>query len=177
MQILGLHIIPGTFKAADLTDGLEVETLAGMPLTVTLADGKVTFTAPDMGVAAMVTEADVMACGNVLHKVDSVLVPGIPEVKEAMPPAAPKEEEAPMPVAPAPEQVAITTPAFPEPPETTPEAPVPADGGVLRPSALHLALCTPCTHEAQSKSFLQDVAPKGEATSVPLQCSIFKRTS
>ena len=67
VQILGLHIIPGTFKAADLTDGLEVETLAGMPLTVTLADGKVTFTAPDMGVAAMVTEADAMACGNVLH--------------------------------------------------------------------------------------------------------------
>ena len=95
LQILGLHIIPGTFKAADLTDGLEVETLAGMPLTVSLADGTVTFTAPDMGVAAMVTEADVMACGNVLHKLDSVLVPGIPEVKEAMPDAEPVADSAP----------------------------------------------------------------------------------
>ena len=94
-QILGLHVIPGTFKAADLTEGLEVETLAGMKVTVSLADGKVTFTAPDMGVAAMVTEADVMACGNVLHKLDSVLVPGIPEVKEAMPDAEPVADSAP----------------------------------------------------------------------------------
>ena len=38
VQILGLHLIPGTIKAADLTDGGEVETLAGMKLTVGIAD-------------------------------------------------------------------------------------------------------------------------------------------
>ena len=30
-RIPGLHIIPGTFKAADLTDGLEVEHFPGYP--------------------------------------------------------------------------------------------------------------------------------------------------
>lgn len=106
MQILSLHVIPGTYKAGDLTDGLTLETLAGQPLVVGVADGTVTFTAPDMGVAATVTEADIMSCDNVVHKIDSVLVPGIPEVTDSMPPTGPVEDPMPAPRMAAPEEEA-----------------------------------------------------------------------
>ena len=77
MQILGIHIIPGTVKAADLTDGGEVSTATGEALTVSTAGGTVTFTAPNGGMTATVTEADIMSCGNVVHKIDMVLVPAM----------------------------------------------------------------------------------------------------
>ena len=114
MQILGLHVIPGTIKAADLTDGGEVETLAGMKLTVGIADGVITFTAPDMGLSAKVTEGDIMACGNVLHQIDHVLIPGTPEdMDKVMAPA----------MAPGADPVIEATPEE--------EAAAPADGGPM----------------------------------------------
>ena len=51
MQILDLHVIPGTFKSGDLTDGGEVTTIDGMTLTANVAGGSVTFTAPEMGLS------------------------------------------------------------------------------------------------------------------------------
>ena len=123
MQILGLHVIPGTIKAADLTEGQEVETVVGMKLTVSVADGMITFTAPDMGLAAKVTEGDIMACGNVLHQIDHVLIPGTPEqMREVMEPA----------MAPGADPVIDELPVIDAAPvEATPEeeAAAPADGG------------------------------------------------
>ena len=74
MQILDLHVIPGTLKSGDLTDGAEVTTVDGMTLIANVAGGTVTFTAPEMGVTATVTEADLMSCDNVVHKIDLSLI-------------------------------------------------------------------------------------------------------
>ena len=142
VQILGLHLIPGTIKAADLTDGGEVETLAGMKLTVGIADGVITFTAPDMGLSAKVTEGDIMACGNVLHQIDHVLIPGTPEdmdkvMAPAMAPGAdPVIEVAPVEATPE-EEAAAPADGGPTPRRMPPAgAPMPAGGDCMSPLEL-----------------------------------------
>lgn len=120
-MLLSVHVIEGAVKASDLTDGMEVVTLAGVTLTVSLADGAVKFTAGEGGTYATVTEADLMSCAGVVHKIDDVLVPGVPTgempatemptpvvepvpvveaVPEVMPEMAPMPREMPMPMMP-----------------------------------------------------------------------------
>ena len=98
MQILKLHVLPGAYKATDFANMAEVETLAGYKLAVATGGGAVTFTGPDGGSSATVTEADMLSCGGVVHELDAVLVPGVPSdpaAQDAMPAADDGSGEAP----------------------------------------------------------------------------------
>lgn len=68
-NVLKYHVVAGTLKAADLTDGQELVTLQGEKLKVQLKDGKV------LVGGAEVTNADVAASNGVVHLVNKVLVP------------------------------------------------------------------------------------------------------
>ena len=87
--ILSLHVLEGSFKAADLADGQAVTTLGGTTLTVSVAtSGMISFTAAGGGPVATVIAADLMSCGGVLHIIDTALTPGagtLPPVED--PPA------------------------------------------------------------------------------------------
>lgn len=68
-NVLKYHVVAGTLKAADLTDGQELVTLQGEKLKVQLKDGKV------LVGGAEVTNADVAVSNGVVHLVNKVLVP------------------------------------------------------------------------------------------------------
>ena len=68
-SVLKFHVVDGSLKAADLTDGKELTTLNGEKLKVSVKDGKV------MVGGATVVAADVMASNGTVHVVDKVLVP------------------------------------------------------------------------------------------------------
>jgi uncharacterized surface protein with fasciclin (FAS1) repeats len=67
--ILTYHVVPGELRAADLSDGQVLETLAGAPLRVSINDGTVM-----VGGATVVTP-DVAASNGIAHVIDSVLMP------------------------------------------------------------------------------------------------------
>lgn len=67
-QILLYHVVPGKVMAADVTDGLEAETLQGGILRFTVSDGV-------MVNDANVIATDVAASNGVIHVIDSVLLP------------------------------------------------------------------------------------------------------
>jgi uncharacterized surface protein with fasciclin (FAS1) repeats len=67
--ILTYHVVPGTLKAADLTDGQKLKTVNGAELTVSIKDGKV------MIDGANVTAADLSAGNGVVHVLDAVVLP------------------------------------------------------------------------------------------------------
>ena len=67
--ILTYHVVPGTLKAADLTDGQKLKTVNGAELTVSVKDGKV------MIDGANVTAADLTAGNGVVHVLDAVVMP------------------------------------------------------------------------------------------------------
>jgi hypothetical protein len=128
VQILGLHIIPGVYKAADFATLTEVKTLGGAILSVSTEGGKVTFTGPDSGTMATVTEADLMSCAGVVHKIDSILVPGIPEnpmIEAIVPTPAPAMVE-PMPEEPETPPAPMPSPAKPSKGKTPLPTPAPA---------------------------------------------------
>ena len=68
-NVLTYHVVPGTYNAADLTDGQELPTVQGEKLTVSV-DGD-TVKVGD----ATVTQADVETSNGVVHVIDTVLVP------------------------------------------------------------------------------------------------------
>ena len=68
-KILTFHVVKGSVKSTDLTDGQEVETLQGGKLKVSIKDGKVM-----IGKANVVT-ADVAASNGTIHVIDTVLMP------------------------------------------------------------------------------------------------------
>lgn len=68
-DVLTYHVVPGTYKAADLEDGQELTTVQGEKLTVSV-DGE-TVKVGD----ATVTQPDVAASNGVVHVIDKVLVP------------------------------------------------------------------------------------------------------
>ena len=68
-NVLTYHVVPGTYNAADLTDGQELTTVQGEKLTVSV-DGD-TVKVGD----ATVTQADVATSNGVVHVIDTVLVP------------------------------------------------------------------------------------------------------
>ncbi len=68
-NILTHHVVPGSFRAADLKDGQKLTTIQGKELTVSVKDGKV------MIDRATVTTADVISSNGVTHVIDAVLMP------------------------------------------------------------------------------------------------------
>lgn len=76
MQTVARHVIKGAFKAADLSDGLELRTIRNEIITVHVTGATITFTAPDGGSVGTVTLADLMSCEGVIHVIDAVLIPG-----------------------------------------------------------------------------------------------------
>jgi transforming growth factor-beta-induced protein len=83
-QILLYHVVPGKVMAADITDGLEVETLQGGLVKFTVADGKVMIN------DAEIVMTDIETSNGVIHVIDSVL---IPPSGEAAPAEAPETTE------------------------------------------------------------------------------------
>ena len=68
-QVLTYHVVPGTYTAADLTDGQKLKTVEGQDLTVSIKDGVVKVN------DATVEAADVNASNGVVHVINKVLVP------------------------------------------------------------------------------------------------------
>ncbi len=68
-DILLGHVVSGTALSVDLSDGMEVETIYGNELLVTINDDGV------MIDNAMVSTADIIAENGVVHVIDAVLVP------------------------------------------------------------------------------------------------------
>lgn len=68
-NILTYHVVPGSFRAADLKDGQKLKTAQGKELTVSIKDGKV------MIDDATVTIPDVISSNGVTHVVDGVIMP------------------------------------------------------------------------------------------------------
>jgi hypothetical protein len=78
VQVLGLHVIEGAAFAANLSDGMMVATFNNQQLTVSIAaNGSVSFTGPDGGTTATVTEADIVSCKGVIHILDALILPGV----------------------------------------------------------------------------------------------------
>jgi uncharacterized surface protein with fasciclin (FAS1) repeats len=68
-KVLTYHVVPGSYRAADLTDGQKLKTVEGKELKVTIKDGVVKVD------GATVTTADVISSNGVTHVIDEVLKP------------------------------------------------------------------------------------------------------
>jgi uncharacterized surface protein with fasciclin (FAS1) repeats len=68
--VLTYHVVPGTYRAADITDGMTLTTVNGQKLTFTMKDGKWW-----INNSAMVQIADVISSNGVTHVIDTVLLP------------------------------------------------------------------------------------------------------
>ncbi|MEZ4635616.1 MAG: fasciclin domain-containing protein [Caldilineaceae bacterium] len=126
-DVLLFHVIPGRITAADIGDGLIVETAQVEPLVFAVDGDNITVN------GASITLADVEASNGVIHVIDAVLVPSSVDVSalieaqaaatpepEAEATAAPVEEATPAPTEEAVEEATAT----PEPEAETTTAPV-----------------------------------------------------
>jgi len=68
-KILTYHVVSGALKSSDLKDGMELTTVQGGKLKVSIKDGKVMIN------GANVTIADVVSSNGVTHVIDGVLMP------------------------------------------------------------------------------------------------------
>jgi uncharacterized surface protein with fasciclin (FAS1) repeats len=68
-KVLTYHVVAGVYKAADLTDGMELTTVEGGKLKVSIKDGVV------MVGGAQVTAADAISSNGVTHVINKVLLP------------------------------------------------------------------------------------------------------
>jgi uncharacterized surface protein with fasciclin (FAS1) repeats len=94
-SVLTYHVVEGLYKAADLTDGLELTTVNGEVLTVSVAeDGTVTINDVAGNAVGFVT-TDVPASNGVIHVIDGVLSPIPAPEPEATPEATAEGTEAP----------------------------------------------------------------------------------
>lgn len=69
-NLLTYHIVPGSYRASDFTDGMTLETQNGQTLTFTERNS--TWYIND---SAMITTSDVISSNGVIHVVDTVLLP------------------------------------------------------------------------------------------------------
>lgn len=67
--VLTYHVVPGSLRAADLKDGMELTTVQGQKLKVSVKDGKVMINNANVAIA------DVISSNGVTHVVDAVLLP------------------------------------------------------------------------------------------------------
>lgn len=72
--ILSYHVVEGSVKAADLTDGQKITTVTGGTLTVSKRGDSVMIKDAKGG-SATVTMADIEATNGIVHSIDSVLMP------------------------------------------------------------------------------------------------------
>ncbi len=68
-KILTYHVVSGSYKAADLKDGMKLKTVQGEDLKVTVKDGKVMIN------DAEVITPDVISSNGVTHVINKVLMP------------------------------------------------------------------------------------------------------
>jgi uncharacterized surface protein with fasciclin (FAS1) repeats len=68
IKVLTYHVVPGAITSDKIAAG-DVNTVEGSPVTVAVADGKVT-----VG-GANVTQADIEASNGVIHAIDKVIMP------------------------------------------------------------------------------------------------------
>jgi len=81
LELLGYHVVPGTYLASDLSDGQGLTTQSGAELPVSIVNGTIT-----VG-EATITESDLTATNGVVHIVDGVLIPPdfeLPTLNEAL---------------------------------------------------------------------------------------------
>lgn len=68
-NILTYHVVSGSYKAADFRDGMELTSVQGGKLKISVKDGYV------MVNNAKISIADVVSSNGITHVIDSVLVP------------------------------------------------------------------------------------------------------
>lgn len=68
VKVLTMHVVPGTFRAADLQDGMKLKTVEGKELKVQIKDGKVFVE------GAEVTIPDVISSNGVTHVINEVIM-------------------------------------------------------------------------------------------------------
>jgi len=77
--ILTYHIVSGTVKSTDLSNGMEPATVNGAKVTITIDGSTVKVN------SATVTTADIMCSNGVIHVIDAVLLPPAPSESEPQP--------------------------------------------------------------------------------------------
>ncbi|KAI7843847.1 hypothetical protein COHA_002400 [Chlorella ohadii] len=92
-EVLKYHVLNTTVKAADLEEGLTVETLAGVPLTIIKKNGG--WAVEDVnGRSAKINKPDIAAGKAIIHGINGVLLPiELPGAGNATEPATPEETE------------------------------------------------------------------------------------
>ncbi len=73
-SILTYHVVAGTYRAADITEGMTLKTVEGEMLTFMQKDGK-WWIKDAKGGMSMITIADIISSNGVTHVVDTVLMP------------------------------------------------------------------------------------------------------
>jgi len=75
--VLMYHVVPGTYRAVDLVDGLTLTTIQGQELSLHVGDDGVIVN------TAEIVEADVQASNGVIHVINGVLLPvlELPEIE------------------------------------------------------------------------------------------------
>lgn len=68
-SVLTYHVVAGTYNAADITDGLTLETVNGQSLTFAVTDGVATVN------GASIETADAVSSNGVVHVINTVLLP------------------------------------------------------------------------------------------------------
>jgi uncharacterized surface protein with fasciclin (FAS1) repeats len=74
-KVLTYHVVAGYDLAADITDGLKVQTLESEKLTFVIKDKNVMINTTSDQPSATVVMADVFATNGVVHVIDEVLIP------------------------------------------------------------------------------------------------------
>lgn len=73
-RLLAAHVVPGSYLAANLTDGLQLRTVQGETLTVT-RQGATLLLKDSAGTTTTILDDDIVAENGVIHSVDTVLLP------------------------------------------------------------------------------------------------------
>ncbi len=74
ISVITHHVVAGSFRVADLTDGQQLKTVQGDMLTVK-KQGDVVMLTDSKGNTATITTPDIMATNGVIHSIDTVLMP------------------------------------------------------------------------------------------------------
>ena len=152
-NLLRYHVISGSYPAAMITDGLEVMTISGVPLTFAVVGGgrfaEISAVGPTNN--ATVEISDIFGANGISHTVSAVLEPPTGANPTPVEPTTPTPVAPTMPTAPIP--VAPTTPTAPIPvaptDPTTPSVPTPA----AEPTEVPPTPVTPPTSSSASMMF------------------------